>query len=349
MINKLTRKVQVIENDYNPNNYNPFLEKDNDLIISPFIGFKTVKELMLRSTLLKDMIHALVDDIFWDVNSNNEDILSGKSKNELITIIREWLKFGAGCFILTSTGFEHVPISRCEIIKQNHDFFMRYDKGNSKVVFNILNRTHNPVASYESVYWIGGDSDNLFYTEQEWINKYFTLFKEIGVNKYFQGVMEGGSLIDSILTVSGDLQDTYDEELREYIGSVGDGLAILTFKPNESSDIETNPDVNLFNLSRQSDELYNNILEKSVHFLLSSYQMPAVRLGIDIGTESMNSHKNKLLYDIYIRTVNNYQSRVQELLHEILPELKFEFNSLTMFEDEITSKENAREDTSVMT
>lgn len=317
--------------------------KQKGTYINPPIPFTTCEYIYKSSPYIFSSTHILADDILFgdiQVYDDKDDEVSSitrilnKSKDELKNLIIDY-NF-AGCAILefgfTATEFyiQQLPISTCKYLRTAEGILVEQDINSEKKYFKIsgeeypVDFTHYNKQKLGYVHIFSGDNIYSLFSIPKWYPLQKKILTAIGIDTNNYNLTANGNIANSLLLIGMEkefqvdpTQNTTDERARAIKNELedGEGVAVVfaeSEKPITSDYIE-------FTGKTNSEE--QTLLESCEDSICNIYQIPKIRYLDNSETESMNSHKSEVIWDIYNLNLENQQNDffkfIQEFLHEL--------------------------------
>lgn len=187
----------------------------------------------------------------------------------------------------------------------------------------------------------GGDNFYKFLKKPEWLQAKKILFADIGIDDKYEKKIENGNIADAILHVNlepkmggnqlvpkvnskgeallneegnpimelaPDEEDIIDEELEDKDG----GIAVIYSRTEKPRSFQ------LVDIESKDNESLNNIEEKAEYKVLSSYNVPKIRLGIMDEKQSMNSTRDQSVWEIYTKDLGTFQKPLNKKIEQFI-------------------------------
>ena len=337
------RTINKIIRDNNNNNYELLtssmkkLDESQNAILFPPINVNVAKYFYENSPILYKCIHAIAEDTTLGEVSSDDEKLSHfweKNQDELFYMMLDYLLFGYACAeIITNKKGEvkllkQIPSYTVHLIKED-DCYYAHQVINSN---NVKLQLHGEIYPAEDeadglCLWIGGDERYEKFSLPRWKSCMNQLASNILVNELNISNVQGGNLLSGVLAVSGGKQfqlegeASFEDKLKEQFASVGTGLAV-SYIENANRDQEIK--MEYINLSNNNWDYLKNIYDTNEQDVLECFFIPKERLLNNESKESMNSNKSQILWNIYLRSIQNIQ---KDFLHFMKQFNKFYFKT----------------------
>lgn len=327
-------------------------EHRGSILRSP-VNPRLSKFLYLNSGILNKCIRAIAEDtILGQISCKDSDVARfwNNNQNELFMLMKDYLLYG---YAIAELIFTHEPIKskkgellhdpvtgevrtndKLVTIRQAPaDSFTLYNindayyaeqnlNGNTKML-NIHGEIYpedDKVETEGTILWIGGDELYRWFSIPQWYASRTQLLMNITLTDLDIDTFQKGNLMSGLLLVSGGRQIVLEgeksigDQLQEQFSSVGTGLAV-TYLENASKDQPTNAEY--INLTSNNYEYIQSRYSDNEQSVLESFFIPKERLLNNDTKESMNSNKSEIIWNTYIRSLRNTQSKMLEYCQTI--------------------------------
>lgn len=256
--------------------------------------------------------------------------------------------------ISTKFKLSQMPVITTKLIEatfqKNTYFLIEQKTDNSTNYFTIIGEEYPKDFTYGKeelgkCVIFGGDNFYKFLKKPEWLQAKKILFADIGIDDKYEKKIENGNIADAILHVNLepkmggnqlvpkvnskgealldgdgnpimelalDEEDIIDEELEDKDG----GIAVIY------SRTETPRNFQLVDIESKDNESLNNIEEKAEYKVLSSYNVPKIRLGIMDEKQSMNSTRDQSVWEIYTKDLGTFQKPLKKKIENFIYAIK---------------------------
>lgn len=320
-------------------------EHRGSILRSP-VSPRLAKMLYLNSGILNKCIRAISEDtILGQISCDDPDIARfwNNCQDELFMLMKDYLLYG---YAVAELLFTHEPIKdkngellydpisgdvrtndKLVTIRQAPaDSFTLYNiddcfyaeqnlNGNTKMlnIHGLVYPVNDKVKTEGTILWIGGDELYRWFSIPQWYASRTQLLMNITLTDLDIDNFQKGNLMSGLLLVTGGRQIVLEgeksigEQLKEQFSTVGTGLAV-TYLENANKDQPTN--VEYVNLTSDNYEYLQSRYSDNEQSVLESFFIPKERLLNNDSKESMNSNKSEIIWNTYIRSLRNTQSKI---------------------------------------
>ena len=241
----------------------------------------------------------------------------------------------------TSFTLKQIPIFTCDIIRvtlEGRDYYLLKQKINTtEKYFKIMGEdypdnfiTYNGSA-LGNVSLLGGDNIYLFFSLPKWIQNYKKILTEIAIANMDYSTVSNGNIGSGILNINLEPQlkppIQYDENgnpvqeksrkeiISDELSSASRGTAVIFTESNRPLNLD------YVSLTNDNNTYLQDLGVNCQQAVLTDYNIPLIRLMINTDKESMNSDKNKSIWEIYTLNLRNAQKPFCQFIKEIIYEL----------------------------
>ena len=187
----------------------------------------------------------------------------------------------------------------------------------------------------------GGDNFYKFLKKPEWLQAKKLLFADIGIDDKYEKKIENGNIADAILHINlepkiggnqlvpkvnskgealldgdgnpimelaDDEEDIIDEELEDKEG----GIAVVYSRTENPRTFQ------LVDIEAKNNDTLDLLSEKAEYKVLSSYNVPKIRLGIMDEKQSMNSTRDQSVWEIYTKDLGTFQKPLNKKIEQFI-------------------------------
>lgn len=343
--NKVTTGVDVVKKSFD-GAFKPLTYKHRTVLtghIYPMVNVDDCRMITRNYPILAAIIRILANDIVLNEfnfylhtecdNFYELDQFWINNKLELMKCVKQYLAYGFGAceVLMDNTTLEHPAKLKqidCRYIsiavrkfngKVYH--YAEYRKPNDVIkLFRITREDYEDLSPLDDksvgyVIWLGGDTENEFFSEPVWTAAYLDITTALKKKELDYNVLSEGNLPKGILFIKSPPslnhegeEDNYNALKRHFKDARG-GVAI-SYVETPVNDIPMSTEY--IKLQEDNYEYLNQLILSTDDLLFCLFGVPKIRLMVYNGKNRNDDEDTASAYEIYTRDLNNYQLPLEQ-------------------------------------
>lgn len=343
--NKITSGIDTIKKSLD-HTFKPLTFKHRSHIsghIYPLVNVNDCRMITRNYPILAAIIRILANDIILNEfnfylhqkcdNFYELDQFWINNKPELMKAVKQFLGYGFGAceVLMDNVTLEHPTKLKqidCQYLsiavrkfngKEYH--YAEYRKNNELIkLFRITREDYEDVSPLDDksvgyVIWLGGDTENEFFSEPAWTSAYLDIItalkkKELDFNVIQEGNLPKGVLfIKSPPSISHEGEESTYSVLKRHFKESRGGVAI-SYLETPVNDLTMSTEY--VKLQDDNYDYLNQLILATDDLIFCLYGVPKIRLMVYNGKNRNDDEDTASAYEIYTRDLNNYQLPIEQ-------------------------------------